>query len=124
MASGLAAATVTAPTTLGWMYTVARRRIVDAARRRACVRTVSLEVVETPEAPVNGYGGLVARAFDAALASLPERQRQVVLARLIQGRSFAEIASALDTTEEAGRMRFMRGLRQLRREFEKEGLSP
>ena len=30
----------------------------------------------------------------------------------------------LQTSEEACRMRFMRGLQQLRREFEKEGLTP
>ena len=44
--------------------------------------------------------------------------------RLLEGRSFAEIGDALGVTEEACRMRFMRGLEQLRTDFEKEGLNP
>jgi RNA polymerase sigma-70 factor, ECF subfamily len=124
MASSLAAAAEAAPPTLGWLYTVARRRLADEARRRARSRSVSLEVVTPPEAPADAYGGLVARALDAALANLPEGQRRVVLERLIQGRSFSEIAKSVGATEEACRMRFMRGLQQLRREFEQEGLRP
>jgi RNA polymerase sigma-70 factor (ECF subfamily) len=110
--------------TLGWLYTVARRRIVDEARRRARTRTVPLELVEDPAVQGDGYGDLVARSFDAALASMPEGQRDVVLGRLIQGRSFPELAGELGISEEACRMRFMRGLQHLREEFEKEGLTP
>jgi DNA-directed RNA polymerase specialized sigma24 family protein len=43
---------------------------------------------------------------------------------LIQGRSFSEIAKSVGATEEDCRMRFMRGLQELRREFEQEGLRP
>ena len=55
---------------------------------------------------------------------MPDAQRRVVLGRLIQGRSFAELGRELGATEEACRMRFMRGLQQLREEFRKEGLEP
>jgi RNA polymerase sigma-70 factor (ECF subfamily) len=123
MAASLAASAEAAPPTLGWLYTVARRRIADEARRRARTRTVSLEVVAPPEARA-AYGGLVAHALDEALATLPEGQRRVVLERLIQGRSFAEIARSVGATEEACRMRFLRGLQQLRRELEQRGLEP
>lgn len=124
MASTLATSAKAAPETLGWLYTVARRRAADEARRKARSLTVSLELAEAPAAQADAYGGDVARALDAALTRLPEGQRQVVLGRLIQGRSFAEIASDLGLTQEACRMRFMRGLRELRSEFEKEGLTP
>ena len=124
MATGLAASAQAAPPPLGWLYTVARRRIADEARRLARSPSVSLELVESAETRVDAYGGEVARALDAAVRALPEGQRRVVLERLIQGRSFSEIASSLGTTQEACRMRFMRGLQQLRREFEKEGLTP
>jgi DNA-directed RNA polymerase specialized sigma24 family protein len=48
----------------------------------------------------------------------------VVVLRLLEGWRFTEIASKVGATEEACRMRFMRGLEQLRKEFEKEGLNP
>jgi|1186.fasta_scaffold11974_2 RNA polymerase sigma factor (sigma-70 family) len=112
-----------APPTLGWLYTVARRRLVDEARQRRRAETVSLELVREPEAD-SQYGSSVATAFDAALTRLTEGQRVVVLLRLLEGRSFAEIARRVSATEEACRMRFMRGLEQLRTELEREGVSP
>jgi RNA polymerase sigma-70 factor, ECF subfamily len=110
--------------TLAWLYTVARRRIADELRRRDRSRTVSLEAVGDPAAPENGYGDEVARALELGVAGMPEGQRRVVLARLVQGRGFAEIADEVGATEDAWRMRFVRGLQQLREEFEKEGLEP
>jgi RNA polymerase sigma factor (sigma-70 family) len=124
MAMSLAASTRVVPPPLAWLYTVARHRIADEARRLARSPVVSLELVGPAEARPDAYGGEVARALDAAIAALLEGQRQVVLERLIQGRSFADIAAALHTSEEACRMRFMRGLQQLRRAFEEEGLTP
>ena len=44
--------------------------------------------------------------------------------KLVQGRSFAEIASALDATEGACRMRFLRGLEQLRVFLEEQEVTP
>jgi RNA polymerase sigma-70 factor (ECF subfamily) len=123
-AEALAASARKAPPTLGWLYTVARRRLVDESRHRRRRRTVSLEVVPDLGGREEPYGGLVAQAFDRALASLTDGQRQVVVLRLLEGRTFAEIAASLETTEEACRMRFMRALQQLRADFEREGLTP
>lgn len=113
-----------APPTLGWLFTVARRRLIDESRRQGRRKSVSLEVVPDLEAREEAYGGLVSETFDRALLDLTEGQRTVVVLRLLEGRSFSEIASTLGVTEEACRMRFMRGLEQLRAEFEKEGLRP
>jgi RNA polymerase sigma-70 factor (ECF subfamily) len=124
MAASLAGSARAAPPPLAWLYTVARRRIADEARRLARSPAVPLELVEAGEAGAHAYGGEVARALEAAVAALPQGQRLVLLERLIRGRSFADIAASLETTEEACRMRFMRALQQLRRECEKEGLTP
>lgn len=114
----------TAPPTLAWLYVVAGRRIVDEARRhRARRTTLPLELVEDPAAPAT-YGNGVAQALRAGLASMPEGQRLVVTGRLLRGRSFAELARELGASEEACRMRFMRGLQHLRSVFEEEGLQP
>jgi len=110
--------------TLAWLYTVAKRRIVDEARRSHRSRTVPLEVVAEPAAAELAYGRDVAQALSASLATMPEGQRRVVVGRLLQGRSFADLGQELGTSEEACRMRFMRGLQHLREEFTREGLEP
>jgi RNA polymerase sigma factor (sigma-70 family) len=122
-AAALARSSDAAPPTLGWLYTVARRRLIDEARRRR-PRTVPLEVVRLPEARGDAYGGLVGRALELAVEKLPDAQRIVVVMRLLEGRSFAEIADLAGVSEAACRMRFMRGLQQLRSELERNGLTP
>lgn len=108
---------------LAWLYTVAKRRIADEARRRRPL-TVPLEVVPEPAAVEVLYGTEVTDALTQGLASMPEGQRRVVVGRLLQGQSFAELGRELGTTEEACRMRFMRGLQHLREEFTREGVEP
>jgi RNA polymerase sigma-70 factor (ECF subfamily) len=70
------------------------------------------------------YGPGVARALRGALAALPEQQRRVVVLKLLEGRSFAEIARTVGATEAACKMRFARGLEAVRDELEREGISP
>jgi RNA polymerase sigma-70 factor (ECF subfamily) len=109
---------------LAWLYTVAQRRLVDAARvhaRRGAVLPLQ-EAHATAAEP--GYGSDVARVLRAALAELPRSQRDVVVLRLIEGRSFGEIAERLDSTEAACKMRFLRGLSFVRDVFEKAGITP
>lgn len=122
-AEALARSSDTAPPTLGWLYTVARRRLIDESRRRRAPIT-PLELVCETEARDDEYGGFVARALETGLAQLSEPQRAVVVLRLLEGLSFAEIGSQLAATEDACRVRFMRGLEQLRAHFEEEGLTP
>jgi RNA polymerase sigma-70 factor (ECF subfamily) len=109
---------------LAWLYTVAQRRLVDEARRRARRgRTLPLEAV-AESSEERRYGSEVAEALRAAMAVLPPLQRDVVVLRLIEGRSFAEIATTLDSTEAACKMRFLRGLAVVRDVFEQEGIEP
>lgn len=122
-AEALSRASSSAPATVGWLYTVARRRLIDEARRRR-IGTVPLELVPEPSAPEDDYGGAVARALDASLASLSDAERSVIVLRLLRGCSFREISAQVGSTESACRMRFMRGLRRLRADLEKEGLAP
>jgi DNA-directed RNA polymerase specialized sigma24 family protein len=68
------------------------------------------------------YGASVASAIRAALDRLPDPQRRVVVMKLLQGASFAEIASSVGTTEAACKMRFARGLESVRDELRQAGL--
>jgi RNA polymerase sigma-70 factor (ECF subfamily) len=110
--------------TLAWLYTVASRRLIDEARRasrRGAPVEASLELAPTPESE---YGWGVAAAIQRALEELPEPQRQVVTLRLLEGRSFVEIAGRLGITEAAAKMRFARGLEGVRSSLRGEGIEP
>jgi RNA polymerase sigma-70 factor (ECF subfamily) len=109
---------------LAWLYTVAQRRLIDEARRRASRGTPLQLHDDSSEAREEPYGGEVARALRQAVAALPKGQRHVVVARLVEGRSFAEIAAGIGITEAACKMRFRRGLASVRSTFEGEGIEP
>jgi RNA polymerase sigma-70 factor (ECF subfamily) len=107
---------------LAWLYTVAQRRLIDHVRRAGTARrhaSEELRPVEDAE-----YGQEVASVLRQALTALPARQRDVVLLRLIEGRSFAEISAQTGDTEASCKMRFARGVTSVREYLRKEGVRP
>src|SRR5439155_16396953 len=106
-AAALLDARVEAPPPLAWLYTVARRRLVDVARRR-----VSSESPSPNDRPADErtYGPQVGRELAAAFGQLTDAQRRVIVLKLFDGRSFAEIGALLGSSEGACKMRFSRGL--------------
>lgn len=113
------------PPMLAWLYTVAQRRLADAARRSVRRREAADEtLLELVVAPAPEYGGEVAGTLERGLRALPLLQQQAVVMKLVQGMSFAEIAAATRSGEGACRMRFLRGLEQLREFLEQEGMTP
>jgi RNA polymerase sigma factor (sigma-70 family) len=107
--------------TLAWLYTVAKRRFADEARRTSLAEGATLAPVRTGELE---YGPNVASALREALASLPQGQEQVVVLKLLRGMRFAEIGRVLGVTEDAAKMRFVRALEALRAELEQRGIEP
>jgi RNA polymerase sigma-70 factor (ECF subfamily) len=109
---------------LGLLYTIARRRFADEARRNGHYgEQVPLQDVDD-ELPAPEYGSELAHAIREAIAQLPGEQRRVVCLKLIEGCSFAEIASLIGVSEAAAKMRFQRGLAALRRDLERQGIQP
>ena len=101
-----------------WLYRVATNLVTDrlrAGRRRR------LSVLDEAAEPADDAPGAVARlieadrmaALDAALASLPERQRQAVILRHLEGLSNPEIATILEIGVEAVESLTARGKRAL-----------
>ena len=85
----------------GWLYRVARNRIIDLFRARTGRREDSapLELEELLASPRGGPESELARArlFDAieqAIAELPPDQREVFVAHELEGHSFKAIAAA------------------------------
>lgn len=101
---------------LAWLYTVARRRLVDERRRRDPARVALVEPV------AQDYGAEVAAALRSAIKALPESQRTVVVLKLVHGWSFREIAERQGSTEAACKMRLSRALQRLRLDLEQQGV--
>jgi RNA polymerase sigma factor (sigma-70 family) len=108
---------------LAWLFGIAanklhesrrRGRVEDAARRRLAWEPRELADDDLAEverlAGSDGGEALVA----AAVAALPAEQREAILARVVEDRGYAEIATALDCSEAVVRQRVSRGLRALR----------
>jgi RNA polymerase sigma-70 factor (ECF subfamily) len=112
---------------LPWIYSIAHRTFIDAARKhkRAIVRVGDAE--ELPEVPAGLTGEsadhrdddradpeLVSAALDA-LAALPDQQREAVVLTKLDGKTVAEAAAIAGTTTGAMKVRAHRGYEALRK---------
>jgi RNA polymerase sigma-70 factor (ECF subfamily) len=99
-----------------WLYRVVANLCTDRLRRRG-----RSEPLDDPDIAMDATPGVLARmaqadrmaALDAALASLPDRQRQAVVLRHIEGLSNPEIAEILGVGVEAVESLTARGKRAL-----------
>jgi RNA polymerase sigma-70 factor (ECF subfamily) len=107
-----------AQTPLAWLYTVAKRRFADEARRR------TRDAHTSPAGGELEYGPNITSSLRTAMNRLPNDQQEVLTLKLLRGGSFAEIGKRLDVSEAAAKMRFVRALRALRAELQKEGIEP
>ena len=117
----------------GWIYGIARHQLgrffrtggVDSrARRRLGMpeREVSTEDYERIEELIDFEQ--VGRAIGRAFSLLSDEQREALTLRVIDGRSYREVAEALRCTEETARARVSRGLRRLASHLETPSLEP
>src|SRR6185369_10199960 len=89
-----------------WLYGIARRQLGMAPL------TLTDEALERVEALAAADAS--AQVLQEGLAALPEEQREAVLARVLDEREYAEIATAARTSESVVRKRVSRGLAGLR----------
>jgi RNA polymerase sigma-70 factor (ECF subfamily) len=102
---------------LRWMFTICRRRVIDAGRRAGRRRTdpVAPQLLERHSA--EGDGGIEARlALDAALAHLsllPRDQAEVILLRVVVGLDADSVGEILGKRPGTIRVLQHRGLERL-----------
>jgi RNA polymerase sigma factor (sigma-70 family) len=106
----------------GWLFTVARRQVSRYLRRarveRRAVERLGVRVplvYEDDLAAIEARAGLAAlrAALGAELARLSEDQRVALQLRVVEDRSYPDVARVLGVSEQAARARVSRGLRAL-----------
>lgn len=97
-----------------WLFSIMHNLHVDALRRGR-LDTVDLDEL-TPEVPVaaSQCEALAMRDLDAALATLPAEQREVLLLVGLEGMAYAEVAQALTIPIGTVMSRLSRGRERLR----------
>lgn len=104
-----------------WLLRITHNMAIDHMRRRV---THAEEPVTAGEPSDAGRSHELGLALRAALAELPEGQRQVVALRHITGASPGEIATALDRSEDSVHALHHRGRRALREALTRAGATP
>ena len=105
----------------GWVFTIARRRLIDARRRtsRHATDLVLRESLAELASEVDPEGEVVARLeYEEALtvlAALPKDQEDVVLLRVVAGLSVEEVGQALGKRPGTVRVLQHRALKRLAR---------
>ena len=101
-----------------WLYRVTLNLCLDRKRKRPDNRHMALDAIAEPADPAPGADARLqaadrATALQAALMSLPERQRQAVVLRHIEGLANPEIAAIMELSVEAVESLTARGKRAL-----------
>lgn len=120
-----------------WVYTIARNHCIDETRKGRFRKTESLNetvgkdgggeekiervTAETPPADRVAHGQRLRKAIDAALADLPEEQREVFLMREISGLQFKDIADATGVGENTVKSRMRYALTALKKALSQKG---
>lgn len=115
------------PSAAGWLFAIAhnkllkslrRGRVDAAARRRLGIRepiALAAEELERVESAADTNGWVI-----ELLERLPAPQRDAVRARIVDERSYPDIAGELQTSELVVRQRVSRGLAKLRADLEEQ----
>ena len=108
-----------------WLFTIARNLVIDNVRRgrveaRARRRIGIRDPIEYSDDELDRIENLAGQSNWATelLAALPEDQRDAIYARVIDERSYPEIAHEMRTSELVVRKRVSRGLATLRDHLE------
>jgi RNA polymerase sigma factor (sigma-70 family) len=114
-------------TVAGWLHTSVRFAAAKAIRDDACRRTHEHEASAMHEPtlphPPNAAHAELRPLLDEAVGQLREPERDAVLLRFFEDKSYREVGDLLSLSENAARMRVERALDKLRGQFSRRGVT-
>ena len=99
---------------LFWLRKVASRRSIDVVRRRRTRAETSLEELAEPTALERVHDSMLSSYLERMVASLPEKQRIVIVLRYQEGMEPEEIAETLEINVSTVKSQITRALELLR----------
>ncbi|MFZ0089031.1 MAG: sigma-70 family RNA polymerase sigma factor [Solirubrobacteraceae bacterium] len=104
----------------GWLFTIARHKAIDHIRSRARRATLVADPAELAGTGASALPAQSAAIADSdlwtAVAVLPDKQRTALALRFIADAPYADIATAMQTSEPAARRNVHEALKRLRQE--------
>lgn len=97
-----------------WLRKVTSRRSIDVMRRRKTRAETSLEELAEPTALERVHDSMLASYLERMVASLPEKQRMVIVLRYQEGMEPEEIAELLEMNVSTVKSQITRALDLLR----------
>ena len=92
-----------------WLYRIATNKVIDRARKaKRLVRMADLRLAAPDR------DGVSMADLSAAIKVLPEGQRAAFVLRKLQGLEYADIARALECSEEAARSRVAEAMKKVK----------
>ena len=127
VARGVAAFQGPEPAFRSWVFSIARRKLIDRIRYESRRPSASWDDVDDPGPAVPDVAEEVAAADAtvhavALVRTLPKDQAEAVILRVVVGMEHAEVAAVMGKTPGAVRVLVHRGLRRLERELSEQGL--
>lgn len=98
----------------GWLFSIAQRKIIDLERSRTSM-PIPQEQIE--ELAAGREDPDRSESIWVQVAGLPHKQRDALALRYLADLTHADIARAMDTTEEAARRNVFEGLKRLRKDL-------
>jgi RNA polymerase sigma factor (sigma-70 family) len=116
------------PVLSGWLYTATRNAVINVVRSEKRRRTREEEAYHMQqmesESAASADWSKLRPVLDSAMDRLSARDREAVLLRFFQGRSFGEIGAIVGLSEDAARKRIDRALAKLRDILRPHGVAP
>jgi RNA polymerase sigma factor (sigma-70 family) len=109
----------------GWLFTstlVASAAVVRAEQRRK-IRETAAEAMHSINAEMPADWEKLRPLLDTTIVRLGDQDRDAIVLRFLQQRSFAEVGAALQVSEEAARKRVDRALEKLRALLARQGIT-
>jgi RNA polymerase sigma-70 factor (ECF subfamily) len=111
-----------------WLFGIAQHKLIDSLRRRRVEdearRRIGMEPVMLDDGDLERIDAAAGPKADVEriLAELPAEQRAAVRARILEERSYPDIAGELRCSEAVVRKRVSRGLARLRHQLDRRAL--